>query len=466
MHFERLSRALRSTAFRLSAIFTAIFILSYVVVFSVTYWETTHALISQRRGAIEQEFAAMKNRFLRGGMEAVRRAISEESTPRSGFPVFALVKTSDGASFGSVSLERAEIGWHDYPEANIPSIKGEDRDEHVLSAYAGKLADGSLLLLGFDRYNIVETQEAIAWAFTWSALIMLFVAASGGIFVGRRALYRIDLFNEKLREFEGGKLDTRLPVRGSADELDELSVSVNATLERVEGLMASLRQVSSDIAHDLRTPLTRLRQRLEAASLNAKTAEDHAAVIDDALDQTDAILATFSALLRIAQIEAGARREGFAQFDLSATCNAVLDAYRASLEDEGRTLTADIAPGLSVRGDRELISQALSNLIENVFRHTPPGTPVEIGLHKADGRVTMSVSDEGPGIPETERNKVFQRFYRLERSRTTPGNGLGLSLVLAVADLHAAEIEAEGGERGLTISISFPVGMPPTGGEP
>ncbi len=455
MHFERLSRAFRSTAFRLSAVFAAIFILSYVVVFAVTYWEATNALISQRRGAIEQEFAAMTNRFERGGVEAVKRAIDEESTPRSGFPVFAFMKTADGASFGSVSPGHVKPGWHDYPQVALSSMTAEDSDEHLLAGYAGTLSDGSVFLLGFDRYNIVETQEAIAWAFTWSALAMLVFAIGGGFFVGRRALSRIDLFNEKLREFERGKLDTRLPVRGNADELDELSDSVNRTLARVEGLMESLRQVSSDIAHDLRTPLTRLRQRLEVASANATTADDYAAAIEDALGQADSILVTFSALLRIAQIEAGARRGGFTKVDLKDICMSVASAYRASFEDEGRRLDMEASPGFFINGDKDLLTQTLANLFENVLKHTPGGTAMKVSLGSDGDKIRLSIADNGYGIPDTEWDKVFQRFYRLERSRTTPGNGLGLSLVRAVADLHGARIVRPPHANGFAVALLF-----------
>lgn len=457
MRFERLTRSLRSTAFRLSAMSAAIFMLSYIVVFAVTYLEVGDALIQQRRAAIEQEFDAMKLRYIHGGVEALKRAIVEESTPRSGFPAFAAVLPLNGPSYGSIAILHVAPGWHDYPEVVLPSRSEEDNDEHLLAGYGGKLPDGSSLLLGFDRFNIIETQETIAWAFAWSALAMLLLAVSGGIFIGRRALSRIDVFNDRLRAYESGRLESRLPIGGSGDELDELSASVNATLGRVESLMASLRQVSNDIAHDLRTPLTRLRHRLEAASSNARTAEEYAASIGDALTQIDLILSTFSALLRIAQIEAGARRKGFTNVDLSDLCSSIVDAYRASFEDERRPLQAAIAQSVFVRGDRDLLTQALANLIENVLRHTAAGTPMKISLSAGAEFATLAVSDEGPGIPGEEREAVFRRFYRLERSRTTTGSGLGLSLVKAIAELHSGRIFFEDEPAGFRVSLQIPL---------
>lgn len=457
MRFERLTRSLRSTAFRLSAMSAAIFMLSYIVVFAVTYFEVGDALIQQRRAAIEQEFDAMRLRYVHGGVEALKRAIVEESAPRSGFPAFAAVLPLNGPSYGSVSIHHVVPGWHDYPEVVLPSGSEEDNDEHLLTGYGGKLPDGSSLLLGFDRFNIIETQEAIAWAFAWSALAVLLLAVSGGIFIGRRALSRIDIFNDRLRAYEGGKLDSRLPVKGSGDELDELSASVNATLGRVESLMASLRQVSNDIAHDLRTPLTRLRHRLESASSNARSAEEYAASIGDALAQIDLILSTFSALLRIAQIEAGARRKGFSNVDLSGLCSSIVDAYRASFEDDRRPLQAAIDQGVFVRGDRDLLTQALANLIENVLRHTAPGTAMKVSLSADAEFANLAVTDEGPGIPKEEREAVFQRFYRLERSRTTAGSGLGLSLVKAIAELHLGRVGLAGERCRFEVFIKIPV---------
>lgn len=286
---------------------------------------------------------------------------------------------------------------------------------------------------------------------------MLFFAVGGGILIGRRAFYRIDTFNGQLHAFAEGQLDKRLTIKGSGDELDELARGVNATLERVEQLMASLQQVSSDIAHDLRTPLARLRQRLEEASLDAQSPAEFALVLNNAREQIDEILATFTALLGIAQIEAGALRKKFGSVQLSELCQSVIDAYRATFEDEGRNVNAKIIPDVTILGDRNLITQMVANLIENVLRHTPLGTPMNFSLTNDGNLAVLKVADEGPGIPDEEKEKIFRRFYRLDRSRTTPGSGLGLSLVHAVASLHSGNIDLGVATAGLEISIKIPL---------
>ena len=460
MHSDRLTRTLHSTAFRLAAISTSLFILSYIVVFAITFWVASDALESLRRGTIGQEVATMKIRFAHGGLAELKQAIHEENAASSGFPIFVLLNEMDGHTFGNVSPLRIRIGWHDYPSANFVTSTSEDKDERILTAFGTKLDDGSMLLVGFDRYNIIETQEAIVSAFGWSALVMLFFAVGGGILIGRRAFYRIDAFNSRLHAFADGRLDSRLSIEGNGDELDELAKGVNATLERVEQLMASLQQVSSDIAHDLRTPLSRLRQRLEEASLDVHSPEVFTAVLEDARNQIDEILATFTALLGIAQIESGSLRKKFSPVQLSDLCQSIVEAYRAAFEDEGREIVVKIEPNVVTMGDRNLLAQMVANLIENVLRHTPVGTSMNFSLEAEGAKARIKVADEGPGIPEKERERIFRRFYRLDRSRTTPGNGLGLSLVHAVAGLHSADIKFGAEDTGLEISIEFPLIKP------
>ncbi|MDO8423621.1 MAG: HAMP domain-containing sensor histidine kinase [Parvibaculum sp.] len=279
--------------------------------------------------------------------------------------------------------------------------------------------------------------------------------------IGWRAFYRIDSFNGQLHAFGGGQLGSRLSVNGNGDELDELAKGVNDTLERVEQLMASLKQVSSDIAHDLRTPLARLRQRLEEASLDSISREDFTLVLDDARERVDNILSTFTALLGIAQIESGTLREKFTSIDLSELCQSVVEAYRAAFENEGRHINVAIESGVKIYGDRNLITQVLANLLENVLRHTSTGTSMSLRLFAEGQTATLKIRDNGPGIPEAEKEKIFRRFYRLERSRTSPGNGLGLSLVKAVVDLHSAYIRLDAPSSGLETTIQFPALSPP-----
>jgi len=274
--------------------------------------------------------------------------------------------------------------------------------------------------------------------------------------VSLRFLRRVDAIERTGREIMEGNLTRRLPVRGTGDEFDRLSEGLNAMLERIQSLMEGVKQVSNDIAHDMRTPLARLRQRLEAARLPGKTADEQAASIDGAIADTDGLLRTFSALLRIAQIESGSRRAGFAEVDLSALFAAMVETYAAVAEDRGQHVSGTIAPGLAMRGDRELLTQVLANLIENALTHSPAGAQVTLTLERIDGRIVGCVADNGPGIPPAQREKAFRRFYRLDTSRTTPGSGLGLSLVAAISALHGIEITLGDNAPGLRVTLHFP----------
>jgi signal transduction histidine kinase len=251
-----------------------------------------------------------------------------------------------------------------------------------------------------------------------------------------------------------GDLTARVPVRGSNDEVDQLVTSLNEMLDRIQNLMDGLRQVTGDIAHDLRTPLGRLRQRLEDAREHATTTGEYAEATDAAIDEADTLLEIFSALLRIAQIEAQAQKSAFAEFDLSDVMRSLGEVYAPAAEDAERKLDVSIADGVTLTGDRQLIAQMVSNLVENALNHTPAGSTVRLALTKTDAGFAIEVADNGPGIPEAEREKVFDRFYRLDRSRTTAGSGLGLALVRAIATLHGLSIQLADARPGLRVLIA------------
>jgi len=270
-----------------------------------------------------------------------------------------------------------------------------------------------------------------------------------------RLQHRLNAVTETLARVAIGDLTTRLPVSQRGDDLDVISIEINQTLSRLGALVESMRQVSADIAHELRTPLNRLRINIENA---ARHAADGAPVDGDlaaALQQSEAINQTFSALLRIAQIEAGARREKFASVDLADIMASVAEVYADVADDAGQTLRCETPNAAWVMGDRELLTQAFANLIENAIRHCPQGTRITCAVHATSGKVTASVSDTGQGIPMAERDLVLRRLYRLEKSRTTEGTGLGLSLVKAVADLHGAEIALGDAGPGLRVHVTF-----------
>jgi signal transduction histidine kinase len=312
------------------------------------------------------------------------------------------------------------------------------------------------LLVGENRYRAVKAREAILQAFGWVTVITLLLAAGGGAALGVGFLRRIEAINRTTRSIMDGDLSQRVPTRGGEDEMDRLAINLNAMLDRIQGLMESLKRVSDDIAHDLRTPLSRLRHRLESA--RATLGPESGPVIEQSISELDAILETFSALLRIAQIESGARRAAFFEVSLERILSTVAEAYEAVAEDRRQTLTVRAERSSPVLGDRELLTQMAANLVENAIRHCPAGVNITAHLRDEAGAPTLSVTDTGPGIPAPERDKVFRRFYRLEASRTTPGSGLGLALVKAVAELHGATVELSDNHPGLRVSIRFASG--------
>jgi signal transduction histidine kinase len=281
------------------------------------------------------------------------------------------------------------------------------------------------------------------------------LAFAGGALLSRNLLLRIETISRAARDIMAGDFSRRIPARGAADELDHLVANLNAMLERNQLAMESVRQVSNDIAHDLRTPLTRLHQRLELAQRRARSIEEWQRTADGCISDVDAILETFGALLRIAQIESGMPVRRFAKVDLSELLRTVIEVYQPMAEEKEQPFTADIASGLTVWGDRELLTQMIANVIENAMKHSPKGASIGLVTRESADTIAVAVNDSGPGIPSEQRARVFQRFYRLERSRSTPGNGLGLSLVEAIAALHQVAIELTDNAPGLRVTLRF-----------
>jgi signal transduction histidine kinase len=284
------------------------------------------------------------------------------------------------------------------------------------------------------------------------------LAIIGGVLVSRFFLSRTNAIAQACRAIMDGNLKTRVPVRGTGDELDSLSMTINSMLDRIAGLMENVRQVTNDIAHDLRTPVTHLRHRLERARLTATSSEDYDKALEAAIAASDEILTLFAALLRIAQIEGGARRAGFAPVELKDLLSQLREMFGPVADDAKHALVLSMSERAVIRGDRELIVQLFTNLIENAIVHTPEGTRIELALAAGKESVTVSVNDDGPGVPQIDHSKLFQPLYRHEASRSRPGYGLGLALVNAIAELHGARLNTNSGKSGgFCISVAFPL---------
>lgn len=339
-----------------------------------------------------------------------------------------------------------------------PADSRETPDETAEVRTLGvRLPGGGLLVAGRSTYDYHELRETMVQVTVVAAVFITLMSLVTAFLIGWRFLRRIDRLNAVSARIMNGRLDERLPTIGMGDEFDRLGANLNAMLDRIQGLMDGLQQVSSDIAHDLRTPLTRLRRSLDNALAQEGRHPERDALAHEAAAQIDEILATFSALLRIAQVEGGTGREAFRQVDLSELIERVRQAYEPVAEDQGKLLSADLVPGVIVAGDEELLTQLISNLIENAFTHAPNPGEVSLRVEVAGELATVSVNDRGPGVPAAEREQVMRRFYRLDRSRSTPGAGLGLSMAHAIAQLHGGQIRLTDNQPGLSVRVSLPL---------
>ena len=447
-----MTRLLRSYSFRLTLLYVGLFGVSVLVIFAVVYGATASYLTLGLELSVESEMAAMLDARSDGGLPALIKAVNEHASESTSRLTYTLLQDGSGRRLaGNLPPQRAKPGWQDLP---LPA--GEDgADEGVVIHAKGLIVNDLYLMVGESTFQLGEIREFIARSMGWGLLVTAALALAGGMVMSAGLLRRVEAVRRTAQEIMAGDLSRRVPTRNSGDDFDQLSASLNQMLDRIQTLMEGLRQVSNDIAHDLRTPLTRLRQRLEAARLKARTVDDYAGVVDSTLADTDQILRTFGAMLRIAQIEAGTARSRFAAVDLSGVLRAIVDLYAAFAEDQQQVLTGKIADGVSVHGDRELLTQMLVNLVENALRHSPPGTLVQVGLERQAETVLCSIADNGPGIPKEEHDKVFRRFYRLDTSRATPGSGLGLSLVAAIAELHGVAISLADNQPGLRVALRF-----------
>jgi signal transduction histidine kinase len=454
------SRLFHNTSFRLAALFAGLFTISATLVFGIIYWIASQALQQQIHDALRREAAALSEELQTGGIPELIQSL-EERLRKSGLPpTYALLMDASGHTLAG-NIERTErvAGFTTMPRPRKKPEKSDHDDdrEHEIIAFGRELPGGAYLLVGEDDHRIDEAKEAILSAFGWGMGSILLLSIGGGILVSMGFLRRIDAVNRTTRAIMAGNLEDRVPTRATNDEMDQLAANLNGMLDRIQELMESLRQVSSDIAHDLRMPLARLRQHLEGAKLRHVTGAECQEVLDTAIGDTDNILSIFSAILGIAQIESGARRKAFAPVEFSKIMDTLAEAYVAVAEDRGQSIVTRIAPGAIVRGDRALLTQMFANLLENAIRHCPEGTQITLHVSRERDAVLASVSDNGPGIPLEERENVFKRFYRLDRSRSTSGSGLGLALVKAVADIHDATMELSDAGPGLQFRVRFPV---------
>jgi signal transduction histidine kinase len=445
-----LSKTLRSSTLRLAFIYIALFAVAILSLFGYVYCSTRAQIDRIADREIEVERSLFAEAHMRAGRDGVAGLIGKRSGDRhfEGW-LFLLADHHRHMLAGNLTAW-PDAARGDAGRADIVLPSGAP----ARAAY-WTLAGGERLLIGRRSEDLGGLVHAIEIGLAWAIGLLILLAAAAGISTSRRSVSRIETINATSRRIMQAGLGQRIPKRGTGDEWDELSDNLNSMLDRIEELVAAHREVSDNIAHDLRTPLTRMRGRLERATVRPLEPAQYQGLIGDTIAELDGILRTFASLLRISQIEAHERNAGFRTIELAALAREVVELFDAAAEEHGVRLELSGEEEARVNGDRDLLFEAVANLIDNALKHGGGGGRVTVCV--APGEV--AVSDRGPGIPAEERKSVLQRFYRLERSRSSQGNGLGLALVAAVAGLHGARLEMADNHPGLRIALRFPAEM-------
>lgn len=465
---RRLPSFVRTTAFRLTLLSAALFALSSFLILAFVYAASAGAALRRTDAVINDELAAVERRFEDSGIEGVNRYILQRTV--GGSDVLYLLINPNGRLLsgnlnGMPDAPRSEQGWLDFVYGRSP-VDGEDadRDSRRARARAVTIGDGYTVFIGVDVEDEDRLIGRMLRAILAASALVIALGIISGVVVSRRFSRRLDAVNTVARTVMRGDLTRRAPRNGSGDELDELSSNFNSMLDRLEELMHRMRNVGDSIAHDLRSPLTRMRNRMEDAIRDEGDTQSRHAALEQALADSDELLGVFNAILSISRIEAGERKDSFETFDPSLLVSDIGELYEPVCEETGHQFGMQIEGSVQIRGDKNLVSQAMANMLDNAVKYTPEGGAIQLRLREcSDGRAEISVTDTGPGIPEEDRVRVTQRFVRLEKSRNQPGSGLGLSLVKAISDVHGAELvlddgpgSLDGSGTGLRIALVFP----------
>jgi signal transduction histidine kinase len=447
---------LRSASIRFAVIYAGLLAISTAMLAMFLWWATAGLLNRQVDAAIRADARGLMERWEEGGIPSLVLTINDRLAENlDDDAIYLLVNPELQPLAGNLAHWPAVVqrtdGFYELPvqRAGVPSIARVKRLD---------LPGNYYLLVGRDVRNRAQLRRLLTDALLWAMLVVVLMASAGALVV--RNLFRRTLANvsETATAIAAGDLSRRVRLSGRGDEFDQLAETINDMLDRIARLMEGVRQVSNAIAHDLRTPITRARARLEEAANHAHTAEDLRAAIERATDDLDGIVAVFQALLRIAEIEAGSRRSSFAMFDLRPVLDGIEELYSVVAEEKQVQLIVTAPPSLPVFGDQALVQQAIANLVDNAVKFSPPSGIVSITASPLETGASVSVADQGPGIPAADRARAVERFYRGEQARSTPGSGLGLSLVQAVAQLHGGWLRLEDADPGLRATLFLPRG--------
>lgn len=454
----KLTKLLRTSTFQLALVYMTLFATSVFILLGFIYWATAGYMARQTDETIEAEIQGLAEQYQRQGLEGLISVIHERTAKNIDGSSVYLFTSQDGQYLAGnlLAWPDAEIkeGWISfYLDERVAKPRGGD--SHLVRGRVFRTEGGMRLLVGRDVHNLMEVQELVSRALTWGMGVTVALAFAGGLFMSRSTLKRIESINQTSREIMKGDLSRRIPTRGSGDDFDQLAENLNAMLEQIEVLMEGVRHVSNNIAHDLRTPLTRLRNRLENMQSHTHDPLQAQESITQALLEADRILQTFNALLRISRIESGGFQRPNQKVSLKELVADAADLYEALALDKEQTFDVDLHSDVEILGDRDLLFQALANLLDNAIKYTPERGHIKVWLERG-AKARLVVSDSGVGVPSAERDKVFERFYRVDKDRSTLGNGLGLSLVKAVVELHRGRIWLEDNDPGLRVVLELP----------
>ncbi len=457
-----LGKLLRTTAFKLTLVYLTVFALFAAFLLGYFAWNTRRLITEQITQTIDAEITGLAEQYRQGGIRRLVLVVDARSR-RPGSSLYLLTTPAGEGLAGNVgSLATGVLETRGWAETVYRRLDDPDSAQHHAMVRVFQLSGGFRLLVGRDLEERERLSDIVLAAARWSLAIVVVLGIAGGLFVTRRVLKRVDAMTETTRKIMDGDLTGRLPVAGTGDEFDRLSSNLNAMLERIEALMHGLKEVTDNIAHDLKTPLTRLRNRCEEALRLAEDESQYRQALESTIEESDALIRTFNALLMIARAESGQARDDMTEFDAAEIARGVGELYEPLADEKGIRLKV-AAPGEApVRGNRELVSQALANLVDNAIKYGAPGPAAPNGaeiLIEAAGegdRILLTVADGGRGIPVADRGRAVERFVRLEQSRSQPGSGLGLSLASAVARLHGGELKLEDNHPGLRTVISLP----------
>ncbi|MEA2920513.1 MAG: hypothetical protein QOF07_476 [Bradyrhizobium sp.] len=462
-------KLIRTTAFRLTLVYLFLFALFAASLLGYFAWNTRRLITEQITTTVNAETGEISDIFGRRGLRNLVFTL-ENRALRPGANLYLVTTPTGQAIAGNVgSLSPGVMATAGWSETAYRRLEEQDSAEHRALVRVTELPGGFRLLVGRDLEERRRMFGIVAKAAQWSVLIVVVLGLGGGVFVARRVLRRIDAMTGTTQRIMAGDLGGRLPVGRSGDELDRLAENLNAMLERIEALMTGLKEVSDNIAHDLKTPLTRLRNRAEEALAKSGSETEYRNALERTIEESDGLIRTFNALLMIARAESGQARDNMGDFDAADVANGIHELYEPLAEDAGMTLRLKAASA-PLHGNRELISQALANLVENAIKYGKPlaaaqplgadaiadGKVISIEARREGDQVLLSVTDRGPGIPEADRKHAVERFVRLEASRTQSGSGLGLSLASAVATLHGGELRLADAHPGLTATLAIP----------